>query len=98
MNSEESALLRETTAVLARMARDCSNEEKTHFTHVIKALAECYVANATSRAVLIVSGEQETMTLSINADMAEMAGMVQSCYDNLNLGALRAMPEGYQPH
>lgn len=78
------------------LSRKGTQQQKEHFTKVITTLAECYNEEANQHAVLLVSNEDVLITISINADPWETAGLVQMSYDTLNLKAFQKMPESYQ--
>ena len=85
-------------AAIAKLSKDGNKVQKEHFAQALTMLAECYGDGAKYRALLIMGNDDELATLSINADQWEAAGLVQMCYDNMNLKAFQKMPDQYRAH
>ncbi len=98
MSEVDTELAQAAIKAIERLAKHGTKDQKEHFTRVITALAHCYGEDSKHHAVLLVSSEDEMMTMAINADPWETAGLVQMCYDNMNLKVFQKMPETYTPH
>lgn len=85
-------------AAITKLSKQGTKAQKEHFTQALTMLAQCYGEDAKFHAVLIMSSDDEMATLSINADPWETAGLVQMCYDQLNLKVFQKMPDNYEAH
>ena len=83
---------------IERLSREGTKEQKEHFTQVIAKLADCYGDKSQAHALVVVSDEDNLYTMSINADPWEAAGLIQMCYDNMNLKVFQKMPDNYHAH
>lgn len=85
-------------AAITKLAKRATKHQKEHFVELLTKLAECYGDESKSRAILLVSDDDSLYTMSVNADPWDAAGMIQLCYDNMNLKVFQKMPEQYQAH
>ena len=83
---------------IERLSREGTTKQKEHFTQVLAKLADCYGDDSTSHALVLISDENSMCTMSINADPWEAAGLIQMCYDNMNLKVFQQMPDNYEAH
>jgi len=83
---------------IERLSREGTTKQKEHFTQVLAKLADCYGDDSTSHALVIVQSDDSLYTLSINTDQWEAAGLIQMCYDNMNLKVFQQMPDNYHAH
>lgn len=83
---------------IERLSREGTTKQKEHFTQVLAKLADCYGDDSTSHALVLISDEDNMYTMSINADPWEAAGLIQMCYDNMNLKVFQKMPDNYEAH
>lgn len=98
MSEVDQELAQAAIKAIERLARIGTKAQKEHFTRVITALAECYGKDSPNKCVMLVSTDEDFMTMVINADPWEAAGLVQMSYDNLNLKVFQKMPDYYQAH
>jgi hypothetical protein len=91
-------LARTAIKAIERLAKHGTKEQKEHFAKVLAKLADCYGEESTTHALLLVSDDDCLYTMSINTDPWEAAGLVQMCYDNMNLKVFQKMPDEYQAH
>lgn len=82
-------------AAITKLSKHGTKKQKEHFTQVLAKLADCYGDASTSHALVLISDDDAMYTMSINADPWEAAGLIQMCYDNMNLKAFQKMPENY---
>lgn len=84
-------------AAIERLSKEGTRQQKEHFTQVLAKLADCYGKDSTNQALVVIndSAEDSMYTISINADSWEAAGLIQMCYDNMNLKAFQKMPDNY---
>lgn len=85
-------------AAITKLSKHGTKKQKEHFTQVIAKLADCYGDTSTSHALLLISDDDNMYTMSINADPWEAAGLIQMCYDNMNLKVFQQMPDNYAAH
>ena len=85
-------------AAVTKLSKSATKAQKEHFAQVLTMLADCYCGESQNKIVMIVNNEDAMVTMSINADPWDTAGMVSACYDNLNLQAFSKMPEHYLAH
>ena len=85
-------------AAITKLSKTGTKEQKEHFTRAIAQLAECYNGQDNVHALLLVSDDNCLYTMTINADQWEAAGLIQMCYDNMNLKVFQKMPDNYHAH
>ena len=85
-------------AAITKLSKHGTKQQKEHFTQVIAKLADCYRDDSTSHALLLISDDDNMYTMSINADPWEAAGLIQMCYDSMNLKVFQKTPDNYPAH
>lgn len=80
------------------LSKSATKSQKEHFAQVLTMLADCYRDDSNRKVVMLVHTEDAMVTMSINADPWDTAGMVSECYDKLNIQAFQKMPEQYRAH
>ncbi len=98
MSEIDQELAQAAVKAIERLAKVGTKQQKEHFVQVLTALANCYGDDSTHKCVMLVSNDDDFMTMVINADPWEAAGLVQMSYDNLNLKVFQKMPDYYQAH
>ena len=85
-------------AAITKLSKHGTKKQKEHFTQVLAKLADCYGDASTSHALVLISDDDAMYTMNINADPWEAAGLIQMCYDNMNLKVFQKMPDNYPAH
>lgn len=94
----DQALAQAAVKAIERLSREGTKEQKEHFTQVIAQLANCYGDSSQSHALVVINTDDSLYTMSINADQWEAAGLIQMCYDAMNLKVFQQTPEKYPSH
>lgn len=98
MSDVDPELAAAAVAAITTMSKHATKQQKEHFVEVLIKLAECYCEDAKTRALVLVCDDDSLYSMSVNADQWDAAGMIQLCYENMNLKAFQKMPEHYHAH
>ena len=85
-------------AAITKLSKHGTKQQKEHFTQVIAKLADCYGEKSQAHALVLISDDDHLYTMSVNADAWEAAGLIQMCYDNMNLKVFQKIPDNYPAH
>jgi hypothetical protein len=78
-------------ATIDQMQRT-SKELRDHFAHLIMTLAQCYVKDSPSKAVVIVDTGSSLLTFAAGADEMEMADMLMQANETVQALTMRDAP------
>lgn len=80
-------------AAIERMAEGLEEQQKDHFASMLTILSQCYGKDAKWRGTLLLSDGEKFISVGINSNQYEMAGLVGEAYVILNADIKAEAPE-----
>lgn len=90
MNKE---VARKSMAAIEKMAAVSSEKQKEHFASVLALLTTCYGPDAQWRGALLLSDGEKFISVGVNANEFEVAGLVSEAAVILNADITAEAPE-----
>jgi hypothetical protein len=90
MNEE---IARKAMTAIEKMAHVMSNQQKEHFASILTILTNCYGENAKWRGALLLADGEQFISVGINANEFEIAGLVSEASVILNTEIKAEAPE-----
>ena len=80
-------------AAIEKMANGLNEQQKDHFASMLTILSQCYGKDAKWRGTLLLSDGEKFISVGINSNQYEMAGLVGEAYVILNADIKAEAPE-----
>lgn len=86
-------IAREAMAAIEKMASVMDTQQKEHFASMLTILTKCYGKDAQWRGAMILSDGEKILSVGINANEYELAGLVNEAFTAFNADIKAEAPE-----
>lgn len=86
-------IAREAMAAIEKMANVMDTQQKEHFASMLTILTKCYGKDAKWRGALLLSDGEKMISVGINSNQYEMAGLVNEAFVIMSADIKAEAPE-----
>lgn len=80
-------------AAIERMAAGLEEQQKDHFASMLTVLSQCYGKDAKWRGTLLLSDGEKFISIGINSNQYEMAGLINEAFVIMSADIKAEAPE-----